>query len=71
MTAATPTWLVDKSAYMRLGDGPDAPEWAERIERGLVRIERPVAALVGEEQLDFDGAVLDARRQVLHRRLAA
>src|SRR5688572_10903976 len=28
---------------------------------------RPVAALVGEEQLDFDGAVLDARRQVLHR----
>jgi hypothetical protein len=28
---------------------------------------RPVAALVGEEQLDFDGAVLDGRRQVLHR----
>ncbi|MDQ1516623.1 MAG: hypothetical protein QOE80_2453 [Actinomycetota bacterium] len=38
MTAATAKWLVDKSAYVRLGDGPDALEWAERIERGLVRI---------------------------------
>jgi len=31
-------WLVDKSALVRLGDSPDANEWAARIERGLVRI---------------------------------
>ncbi len=31
-------WLVDKSALVRLGESPDAVSWAERIERGLVRI---------------------------------
>jgi predicted nucleic acid-binding protein len=31
-------WLIDKSALVRLGDSPDAAEWANRIERGLVRI---------------------------------
>lgn len=31
-------WLVDKSALVRLGDSPDVDEWANRIERGLVRI---------------------------------
>jgi predicted nucleic acid-binding protein len=31
-------WLVHKSALVRLGDSPDAEEWANRIERGLVRI---------------------------------
>ena len=31
-------WLVDKSALVRLGESPDAEEWANRIERGLVRI---------------------------------
>ena len=31
-------WLIDKSALVRLGDSPDAEEWAGRIERGLVRI---------------------------------
>lgn len=32
------TWLIDKSALVRLGRSPDAEEWAGRIERGLVRI---------------------------------
>lgn len=32
------TWLVDKSALARIGASPDAAAWAERIERGLVRI---------------------------------
>lgn len=32
------TWLIDKSALVRLGHSPDAEEWATRIERGLVRI---------------------------------
>ncbi len=31
-------WLIDKSALVRLGDSSDAAEWANRIERGLVRI---------------------------------
>jgi predicted nucleic acid-binding protein len=31
-------WLIDKSALVRLGDSPDADEWANRIERGLMRI---------------------------------
>lgn len=32
------TWLIDKSALVRLADSPDAVTWANRIERGLVRI---------------------------------
>lgn len=31
-------WLIDKSAYVRLGATLDAAEWAARIERGLVRV---------------------------------
>ena len=31
-------WLIDKSALVRLGNSPDAEEWAGRVERGLVRI---------------------------------
>jgi predicted nucleic acid-binding protein len=32
------TWLIDKSAMVRLAASPDAAEWGTRIERGLVRI---------------------------------
>lgn len=32
------TWLIGKSALVRLAASPDARQWAERIERGLVRI---------------------------------
>jgi predicted nucleic acid-binding protein len=32
------SWLIDKSALVRLGASPDAADWAARIERGLVRI---------------------------------
>ena len=32
------TWLIDKSALVRLAASPDAADWAVRIERGLVRI---------------------------------
>jgi predicted nucleic acid-binding protein len=31
-------WLIDKSALVRLGASTDAAGWADRIERGLVRI---------------------------------
>jgi predicted nucleic acid-binding protein len=32
------SWLIDKSALVRLAASRDAAEWATRIERGLVRI---------------------------------
>jgi len=32
------TWLIDKSAYVRLGSCSDPETWAHRIERGLVRV---------------------------------
>lgn len=35
---AVSDWLIDKSAIVRLGSSPDAAVWADRIERGLVRI---------------------------------
>jgi len=32
------TWLIGKSALVRLAASPDAAEWAGRIERGQVRV---------------------------------
>lgn len=32
------TWLVDKSALVRLGGSPGAAQWSARLQRGLVRI---------------------------------
>ena len=34
----TATWLIDKSALVRLGRSPAAAVWASRIQRGLVAI---------------------------------
>jgi predicted nucleic acid-binding protein len=31
-------WLVDKSAYARIGISPDVDAWLGRVNRGLVRI---------------------------------
>lgn len=31
------TWLIDKSALVRLAASPDSDAWANRIQRGLVR----------------------------------
>jgi predicted nucleic acid-binding protein len=43
--ASTATeWLIDKSALVRLGASEKADDWAERIQRGLVRI-APVTLL--------------------------
>lgn len=38
MTAPARSWLIDKSALVRLGDSPERDLWRDRIERGLVRI---------------------------------
>lgn len=41
------TWLLDKSALARLHQAVDATEWADRIERGLVRISTVTRLEVG------------------------
>lgn len=40
-------WLIDKSALIRLGTAVDGPMWAERIERGLVRVSSVTRLEVG------------------------
>lgn len=35
------TWLVDKSALVRVSESLDATLWAERAERGLIHITTP------------------------------
>ncbi len=41
------TWLIDKSAISRLHLADNAAQWAERIERGLVRISTVTRLEVG------------------------
>ena len=40
-------WLIDKSALVNLGRSVDAAEWANRIQRGLVRIAKVTRLEVG------------------------
>lgn len=40
-------WLIDTSALVRLGVSPDAAAWADRIDRGLVRISTVTRLEVG------------------------
>jgi len=35
---AVTSWIIDKSAYVRLGSSPDLEQWTSRIARGLVRV---------------------------------
>ena len=51
-------WLIDKSALTRLGVSADAAAWAERIQRGLVRIATVTLLEVGYSARD--AADLDA-----------
>jgi predicted nucleic acid-binding protein len=44
---AVTTWLIDKSAYARLAESPDAPAWIDRIERCMVRISTVTRLEVG------------------------
>lgn len=41
------SWLIDTSALARLADTPDATIWADRIQRGLVRISTVTRLEVG------------------------
>jgi predicted nucleic acid-binding protein len=56
VTAATEPsgWLIDKSALIRLARSPDSDAWAERIERGLVRIATVTLLEVGYSARDAE-----------------
>ncbi|MGN6679478.1 MAG: PIN domain nuclease [Streptosporangiaceae bacterium] len=55
-------WLIDKSALVRLGDSPDAAEWATRIQRGLVRITTVTRLEVGYSARSGAGLRADLHR---------
>jgi predicted nucleic acid-binding protein len=61
------TWLIDKSALVRLAASPDAAEWASRIERGLVRI----ANLTRLEVANSARSAADLRTGLRHPPLSA
>jgi len=44
---ALTSWLIDKSALVRLSASPDAETWIERISRGLVHISTVTLLEVG------------------------
>ncbi len=53
-------WLIDKSALTRLGVSDDAAAWAERIQRGIVRIATVTLLEVGysaRDQADLDAGL--------------
>lgn len=54
MTAAAeaPSWLIDKSALVRLAASSEVNVWADRIERGLVRIATVTLLEVGYSARD-------------------
>jgi hypothetical protein len=47
-----PGWLIDKSALVRLGRSSYSDAWADRIERGLVRIATVTLLEVGYSARD-------------------
>jgi predicted nucleic acid-binding protein len=53
-------WLIDKSALTRLGASVHAAAWAERIQRGIVRISTVTLLEVGysaRDQADLDAGL--------------
>lgn len=47
MNPSSDAWLVDKSALTRLAGSPDAAEWINRANRGLIRISTVTRLEVG------------------------
>lgn len=50
--AANRAWLIDKSALARLARSSDASTWADRVQRGLVRISTVTLLEVGYSALN-------------------
>jgi predicted nucleic acid-binding protein len=59
------SWLIDKSALVRLGASPHAEDWANRIERGLVRITSVTRLEVGYFARSADDLRASTRRPPL------
>lgn len=59
------SWLIDKSALVRLAASPDAEDWANRIERGLVRITTLTRLEVGYSARSADELRASTRRPPL------
>ena len=55
-------WLIDKSALVRLGNAVDGQTWAERIERGLVRV-----STVTRLEIGYSARTGDELRAALRR----
>lgn len=58
-------WLADKSALTRLAVSPDADVWANRIERGLVRITTVTHLEIGFSARSADDLRIGTRRPPL------
>ena len=46
-TARNPTWLLDKSAYVRMIGSPDEAQWTDRAERGLIKVTSATVLEIG------------------------
>lgn len=59
------TWLIDKSALVRISDSTDIDEWNTRIERGLVHITNVTRLEIGYSARSGSAARRDFRRSPL------
>ncbi len=59
------TWLIDKSALVRVADCTDVDEWNNRIERGLVRITNVTRLEIGHSARGGSDARRDFRQSPL------
>lgn len=60
-----PSWLIDKSALVRMPDSTDVEEWNNRIGRGLVHITNVTRLEVGFSARSGSDARRDFRRSPL------
>lgn len=58
-------WLIDKSAFARLGLSTEPDAWANRIERGLVHISNLTGLEIGYSALSGETARLQFRESPL------
>jgi len=59
------TWLIDKSALMRIPESPDVAQWNNRIERGLVHITNVTRLEIGYSARSGSSARRDFRESPL------
>ena len=59
------TWLIDKSALIRIPDSPDVAQWNNRIERGLVHITNVTRLEIGYSARSGSSARRDFRESPL------